>query len=144
MLQNLRIWSQEETLRQKRCAPREAWDMEKSVHKFKKRHKAPFFSPSDDWRFPAPSSKPEGRPCVVDCGASRDMLGKKKSQFSRFGNRSCIEELHNGHHSQWRSADERRISCRQRSGLVRDGAAPPGNAQFSVAWTTLRRSLIFL
>ena len=70
--------SQEETLRQERCARRDAWELTKSFHKLNKKHKATFFSPSLDWCLPTPSTiKPKATEFVVDSGASMHMLSKK-------------------------------------------------------------------
>ena len=70
--------TQDDTLHQERCARREAWDLAKVVYKFKNKNKATFFSPSEVWSLPAPSSKKlEEREFVVDSGASMHMLSKK-------------------------------------------------------------------
>ena len=54
--------TQQETLQQERCALRKAWDLAKNVHKLNDLDKAAFFSPSEVWSLPAPSSKkPEER-----------------------------------------------------------------------------------
>ena len=48
--------SQEETLKQERCARRNAWALAKHVHhKFEEKDKATFYSPSEVWCLPAPS-----------------------------------------------------------------------------------------
>ena len=39
--------SDEETLKQERCARRDSWEMAKSIHNLKEKDKTPFFSPSD-------------------------------------------------------------------------------------------------
>ena len=63
--------TQEETLQQERCASREAWDWAKHVHKLNDSDKATFYSRSEVWSLPAPSSKkPEERTFVADAGAS--------------------------------------------------------------------------
>ena len=52
--------------------------MAKVVLKLKENDKATFFSPSDVWCPPAPSStKPQERKCVEDSGASMHMLNGK-------------------------------------------------------------------
>ena len=44
----------------------------------KEKHKATFFSPSENWCLPAPlNQKPEEREFVVDSGASMHMISKK-------------------------------------------------------------------
>ena len=46
--------------------------------KTKEKHKTAFFSPSENWCLPAPSTlKPEEREFVVDSGASMHMISKK-------------------------------------------------------------------
>ena len=46
--------------------------------KLKEKHKTIFFSPSENWCLPAPSTlKPEEREFVVDSGASMHMISKK-------------------------------------------------------------------
>ena len=65
-------------MRQERCARRDGWEMAKSIHKLKEKDKATFYSLSEVWSLPAPSStKPEERGFVVDSGASLHMLSKK-------------------------------------------------------------------
>ena len=47
--------------------------------KLKKEDQATFFSPSEEWAFPAASTnKPEEREFVVDSGASMHMVSRKK------------------------------------------------------------------
>ena len=70
--------SQEETEWQERCAREAAWRLAKNILKLKEKHKAAFFSPSENWCLPAPSNlKPEEREFVVDSGASMHMISKK-------------------------------------------------------------------
>ena len=71
-------WSQEETGWQERCAREAAWRLAKSVLKLKEKHKTTFFSPSENWCLPSPSTiKPEEREFVVDSGASMHIISKK-------------------------------------------------------------------
>ena len=66
-----RLWN-------KRDAPAETRGTCKSVHKLKEKEKATFFSPSDVWCPPAPSStRPEEGEFVVDSGASMNMLSRE-------------------------------------------------------------------
>ena len=52
--------SQEETEWQERCAHGAAWKMARCILKLKEKHKTTFFSPSENWCLPAPSTlKPE-------------------------------------------------------------------------------------
>ena len=54
--------TQEATLQHERCVRRDAWEMAKNAHKLKDEDKATFYSPSEVWSLPAPSSKkPEER-----------------------------------------------------------------------------------
>ena len=48
--------TQDETLKQERCASKDAWDLEEDVHKLKKESKETFFSPPEAQVIPAPSS----------------------------------------------------------------------------------------
>ena len=134
MLQNLRTGLQNR-LWNKSDAPAETrgkwqWDT------------ATFFSPSDVWYLPAPSStKPEERELVVDSGA---MLSRERSELSWTGYRQSIQKRNNCFYSQWCSANKSGSnSARQRFGFIRDSTDAPGYARSSIAWETLRRSLIF-
>ena len=48
--------SQEETELQERCAREAAWRLAKNIPNFKEKHKTAFFSPSENWCLPAPST----------------------------------------------------------------------------------------
>ena len=70
--------SQEETERQERCVREAAWRLAKNILKFKEKHKTAFFSLSENWCLPSPSTiKPEEVEFVVDSGASMHMISKK-------------------------------------------------------------------
>ena len=70
--------SQEETEWQERCARGDAWKLAKNIYKLKKTDKTTFFSPTNEWSLPAPSTmKPEEREFVVDSGASMHMVSRK-------------------------------------------------------------------
>ena len=71
--------SQEETEWQERCSREAAWRLAKSILlKLKEKDKTAFFSPSENWCLPAPSTlKPEEREFVVDSGASMHMISQK-------------------------------------------------------------------
>ena len=70
--------SQEETEREERYAREPAWKMARCILKLEEKHKTTFFSPSENWCLPAPSTiKPEEREFVVDSGASMHMISKK-------------------------------------------------------------------
>ena len=69
--------SQEETEWQERCAREAAWKLAKNILKLMKKNKAAFFSPSEKWCMPAPSTlKPEEREFVVDSEASMHIISK--------------------------------------------------------------------
>ena len=70
--------SQEETEWQERCAREAAWKLANNSLKSKEKIKTAFFSPSEHWCLPAPSTlKLEEREFVVDSGASMHMIRKK-------------------------------------------------------------------
>ena len=70
--------SREETEWQERCAREAAWRLAQDILKLKEKPKTAFFSPSENWCLPAPSTlKPEERELVVDSGASMHMISKK-------------------------------------------------------------------
>ena len=70
--------SQEETEWQERRAREAAWRLAKNILKLKEKDKTTFFSPSENWCLPAPSTlKPEEREFVVHSGASMHMISKK-------------------------------------------------------------------
>ena len=69
--------SQEETELQEQGAREAAWKLAKSVLNLKERHRATFFSPSENRCLPASNLKPEEREFVVDSGASIHMISKK-------------------------------------------------------------------
>ena len=74
--------SQEETEWQERCARDAAWELAKHIVKLMEKDKTAFFSPSENWCLPAPSTlKPEEREFVVDSGASMHMISKKGLEF---------------------------------------------------------------
>ena len=78
MLQNFEDRSQEETEWQERCAREAAWKLAKSIQKLMEKNKTAFFSPSENWCLPAPSSlTPEESEFVVDSRASMYMISKK-------------------------------------------------------------------
>ena len=70
--------SQEETERQERDAREAVWKMARCFLKLEEQHKTTFFSSSENWCLPSPSTtKPEEREFVVDSGASMHMISKK-------------------------------------------------------------------
>ena len=74
--------SQEETERQERFAREATWRLATNILKWNEKHKAAFFSPSENRCLPAPSTlKPEEREFVVDSGASMHLISKKGFQF---------------------------------------------------------------
>ena len=78
MSQKFEDRSQEETEWQERCAREAAWRLTTCILKLKEKNETTFFSPSENWCLPAPSTlKPEEREFVVDSGASIHMISKK-------------------------------------------------------------------
>ena len=70
--------TQDETLKQERCARRDAWNLAKDVYKLKMESTNTFFSLAEGWVMLAPSSqKPEEQESVVDSGGSIHMLSIK-------------------------------------------------------------------
>ena len=65
--------TQEETLQQERRPLSEAWDLAKNVHKLNDLDKATFFSPSEVWSLPAPSSSKK-----ISSSAELDTLRKSR------------------------------------------------------------------
>ena len=67
--------SQERALDRGRCARRDALEVAQHVLKFEEKDKATFYSPSEVWLLPAPSStEHEERKFAVDSGALMHML----------------------------------------------------------------------
>ena len=70
--------SHEETEWQERCARDAAWRLTKSILKLNQKNQTAFFTLSENWCLPAPSTlEPEERKFVVDSGASMHMISKK-------------------------------------------------------------------
>ena len=128
--------SQEEMEWQERCARDAAWRLAKNILKLKEKHKTPFFSPSENWCLPAPSTlKPEEREFVVDSGASMHMISKKDLNSSELENRDDIEKSDDGYNSQWWSADEwRGHNLCQRIGYILDNECLRGYASSFYRW----------
>ena len=96
--------SEEETLKQERCARRVAWEMAKHIRKLDERDKATFYSLSGVWCPAEPSStKPEERECVVDSGASMHMLSRQDLISAKLDtvreSRNCRQDTHSQHTS---------------------------------------------
>ena len=67
--------SQEETEWQEQCARETAWKLAKNILKLIEKHKTAFFSPSENWCLPAPSTiKPRGKRicCRLRCVNAHD------------------------------------------------------------------------
>ena len=75
--------SQEETEWQEQRAREAAWKLARCILKLKEKHKTTFFTPSENWCLPSPSTiEPEEREFVVDSGASMHMISKKDLNFA--------------------------------------------------------------
>ena len=134
--------SREETLRQERCTCRDAWELAK------KRSQAQQETQSNillafrcSVSFGAILNESRGKIICCRFGSISAHADQERPTCSRTGNRTSIQNPHNGHHTQWESANERGSSsvC-QRFGFIRDGTAPRGYAARSIAWADLRRS----
>ena len=83
--------SQEETEWQERCAREAAGRLAKNILKLKEKHKTAFFSPSENWCLPAPSTLgPEEREFVADSRASMHMISKTGLELCWNG---CFDEV---------------------------------------------------
>ena len=91
--------SQEDTEWQEQGAREAAWKLVKSVLNLKEQERATFFSPSENWCFPASTLKLEEREFVVDSGASMHMISKKDLSDAD------MDTLTKSDNRQWRSAD---------------------------------------
>ena len=70
--------SQGETEWQEHWARKAAWKLAKKILKLKEEHKSTFFSPTEKWCLPSPSTiKLEERESIVDSGASMHMISRK-------------------------------------------------------------------
>ena len=58
-----------------RCARGDMWRLAKNILKLKEKDKAAFYSPTNEWSLPAPSTKKTE--VVVDSGASMHMVSRK-------------------------------------------------------------------
>ena len=76
--------------------------MARCILKLKEKHKTTFFSSSENWCLPSPSTfKPEEREFVVDTGASMHMISKKYLNSAELENRDDIKKSDDGFYSQW-------------------------------------------
>ena len=70
--------SQEETERQELCVRGKAWKLVRNICKLKEKHRATFYSPSEERALPAASTEePEEREFVVDSGASMHVVSER-------------------------------------------------------------------
>ena len=78
MHQNLRIGLKKRRNGKSDVPVKQRGKWQDASEKLKEKHKTAFFSPSENWCLPAPSTlKPEGREFVVDSGAWMHMISKK-------------------------------------------------------------------
>ena len=78
MLQNLRIVHKKRQSGKSKVPAKQRGSWLKISENFKEKHKTAFFSPSENWCLPAPSTlKPKEREFVVDSGASMHTISKK-------------------------------------------------------------------
>ena len=70
--------SQQDTVKQERCARRVAWNLAKNVYNLKNTDKATLYSLTENQAMSAPISKsPEEQEFVLDSGASAHMLSRR-------------------------------------------------------------------
>ena len=107
----------------------------------KEKHKTTFFSPSENWCLPSPSTiKPEEREFVVDSGASMHMISKKDLNSAELEtvttSRSPMTvKTANG---EVQTNEEATYSLCQRVGYILDNETPRGYASSSIAGKALR------
>ena len=110
VLRNLR--KEDETLKQERCARREAWDLAKLSTSSKMKDKATFNSLAKAWVMPVPSSKKARRARIRCRFLSIDAHAEQKGlELKWTGNPSKIQEPHNRGNGQWevQSNEEARV-----------------------------------
>ena len=76
-LQNLRIGLRRRHSGKSKVPVKQRVSWPKQFSKLKKKNKATFFSPSENWCLPASTLKLEEREFVFDSGATRHMISKK-------------------------------------------------------------------
>ena len=116
--QNLRIGLKKRR-NGKSDVPREAaWKLAKNILKLKEKHKTAFFSPSENWCLPAPSTPDlEEREFVVDSGASMHMISTKDLNDAEMDTLTTSRSPTTVNNSQWWSAN----ACRGHSSCQRIG-----------------------
>ena len=138
--------SQEEREWQERCAREAAWRLAKNILKLSEKHKTTFFSPSENWCLPAPSTlKTRGKRicCRLRSVDAHDQ--QKGFEFRWIGNRDDIKKSDDGYNSQWSSADAwRGHSVCQRIGHILDNESPRGYASSFIARKALRWTRILI
>ena len=131
--------SQEETEWQERCAREAAWRLAKSILKLKEKNKAAFFSPSDNWCLPAPSTlKPDEREFVLDSGASMHMISKKDLNDTEMDTLTTLRSPTTVITANGEVQTHEEATVCQRIGYILDNESPRRYASSIVAWKTLR------
>ena len=130
--------SQEETEWQEQGAREAAWKLANSVFKIKEKHKATFFSPSDNRCLPASNLKPEEREFVVDSGASMHMISKKDLNDTEMDTltKSCSPTIVITANGEVQTHEEATVY--QGVGYILDYESPRKHASGIVPWKALR------
>ena len=138
--------TEEETLKQERCARSDAWKMAISILKLEEKDKSYIFLDfGGSVSTSAILNQTRGKNICGGFWSLDAHAEQERSEFSCTGDSSIIQKPYNGHHSKRRSANERGSnSVRLRSLFIRDNTNPRGHASSPIAWKTLRRSRIFI
>ena len=131
--------SQEETEWQERCAREAAWRLAKNIQKLKEKNKTAFFSPSENWCLPAPTTlKPEEREFVVDSGASMHMISKKDLNSAEMETLTTSRSPTTVITANGEVQTHEEASLCQRIGYILDNESPRGYTSSFIARKALR------
>ena len=130
---------------QERCAREAAWNLAKTILKLKEKNRTAFFSPSENWCLPAPSTlKPEDREFVVDSRASMHMVSKKYLNSAEMDTltKSCSPTIVITTNGEVRTHEEATVYFKELD--ILDNERPRGYASSLVARKALRWTQILL
>ena len=131
--------SLEETEWQEQGAREAAWKPAKSVFKLKEHERATFFSPSENWCLPAPSTlKPEESEFVVDSGASMHKISKKDLNYAEMDTltKSCCPTIVITADGEVQTHEEATVYVKEFD--ILDNESPRGYASSFIARKALR------